>query len=74
MEQLPAQLRDHAQTLDPEQLACVLAFFRMDGTKFSGVHEVLLEVERGPDHVKHIILKLDFGGWTWKRVKRKVAE
>ena len=74
IDQLPAQLREHVQKLDPVPLACVLAFFRMDGTKYAGVREVLLEVERGPDHVKHIILKLDFGEWTWKRVRRKVAE
>ena len=43
----------------------------MDGGR-SGAHEIVLEVEASADAEARIVLKLDFDGRSWKRVRKKV--
>ena len=57
----------------------MLAFFGKRAG-YSGSREVVLQAEGVADAsgavatpTAHILLRLDFGLWAWKRVRRKVA-
>ena len=72
-EALPEVLRDAVQGLAADDLALVVAFFRQDGGR-TGAHEVVLSTEAREDGtLSHVMLKLDFGSMSWKRVRRKAA-
>ena len=56
-----------------------VAFFRREAGAISGSKEVVLTTEMKTDATgatvpaSHVVLKLDFDVWSWKRVRRKVS-
>ena len=74
-EALHASVRSLAQ--DPSRMpdvATVLAFFgqRADAQGAGGTREIVLQIDEASG--KEVVLKLDFGTWTWKRVARKAKK
>ena len=78
---VPEILHEPLRTLAAADLATALAFFRQEGGGRTGVHEIVLSTETRRDEgtgaevaTSHIVLKLDFGGGTWKRVRKKASQ
>jgi len=70
-EAVPEVLRDALRGLGADDLALVVAFFRQDAGR-AGAHEIVLSTESKEDGtLSHVMLKLDFGSMSWKRVRRK---
>ena len=70
-EAVPEVLRDALRGLGADDLALVVAFFRQDAGR-TGAHEIVLSTETKEDGtLSHVMLKLDFGSMSWKRVRRK---
>jgi hypothetical protein len=70
-EAVPEVLRDALRGLGADDLALVVAFFRQDAGR-TGAHEIVLSTESKEDGtLSHVMLKLDFGSMSWKRVRRK---
>ena len=65
------QLNPHLQfALQCQEAEPALAFFSLDFGGRSGAHQLVLETEPGEGGAQ-IVLKLDFDGQTWKRVRKK---
>ena len=67
---VPDALRDALRKLAPADAEPALAFFSLDFGGRSGAHQLVLETEPGEGGAQ-IVLKLDFDGQTWKRVRKK---
>lgn len=67
-EAVPDALRDALRKLEPSDAEPALAFFALDFGGRVGSEQVVLETEEGG---AQIVLKLDFDGQTWKRVRKK---
>ena len=68
---VPEGLREALQRLEgaePESVKPALAFFAQDFGGRTGTHQIVLE---GDGEGGSIVLKLDFEGQTWKRVRKK---
>ena len=76
---VPEILHEPLQALDRAELDLAVAFFQQNPAVASGTKEIVLQTEMRPDPATgmevaaaHVILRLDFDTWAWKRVKRKV--
>ena len=76
--EVPELLRVPLLALAPEARSLAMAFFEQRPER-SGPHELVLSTEtrRGESGeevaVAHVVLKLDFDAWSWKRVRRKLV-
>ena len=65
-------LRDAVAKLDPDVSEPALAFFGMAfGPERTGMEQIVLETDWDDAQV---VLKLDFEGKTWKRVRKKAKK
>ena len=69
---VPDALRDAVAKLDPDVSEPALAFFGMAfGPERTGMEQIVLETDWDDAQV---VLKLDFEGKTWKRVRKKAKK
>ena len=77
---VPELLHAALGALSFEERALAVAFFSQDVGGRKGTHEIVLSTETKRDGAtgkeeptSHVILRLDFDGGSWKRVRRKVS-
>jgi hypothetical protein len=75
--EVPELLREALAALNATERAVAFDFFAQRSGR-SGTSEMVLQTESIRDEVSgavvaesHVVLKLNFDTWTWKRVRRK---
>ena len=68
--EVPEALREALRSLEPAVAEPALAFFAKELEGRTGAEQIVLETEA--DGQAQIVLKLDFEGKSWKRVRKKI--